>query len=109
MSLFRKKPPADSMPLAKIKALDKKELRYVAMRDPDTYKEIRLGTQGAINIIDGEIQLVCSGVTVFACNLREVKIGELMSLDGITLKGFDRISGEQRSVTAFYFRKDLLP
>ena len=106
MPLFKKKQPADTMPQAKIRALDKKELRYVAMRDPETYKEIRLGTQGAINIIGSEIQLVCEGVTVFACPLSEVKAGELMSLDGITLKGFDRISGEQRSVNAFYLKKD---
>ena len=92
----------DTMPIQKIRLLNKKELRYVAMRDPETYKEIRLGAQGAINIIGGEIQLVCGGVTVFACGLDEVRIGELMSLDGITLKGRDRISGELRSVTAFY-------
>lgn len=96
----------DTMPLAKLKSLDKKELRYVAMRDPESYREIRLGQEGAINIIGGEIQLVCGGVTVFACKLDEVKTGELMSLDGITLKGFDRVSGEQRSVTAFYLKKD---
>lgn len=106
MPLFKKKQPADTMPQAKIKALDKKELRYVAMRDPETYKEIRLGTQGAVNIIDGEIQLVCGGITVFACPLPQVKAGELMSLDGITLKGFDRISGEHRTVNAFYLKKD---
>ncbi len=102
MSLFSRKPPKDTMPLSGIKALNKKELRYVAARDPETYKEIRLGGQGAINIIGNEIQLVCGGVTVFACPLAEVKLGELMSLDGVTLKGNDRISGGMRSVTAFY-------
>lgn len=106
MGLFSKSKKSDTMPTSAIKRLDRKELRYVAMRDPETYKEIRLGTVGAINIIDNEIQLVCGGITVFACALPQVKIGELMSLDGITLKGFDRISGEERSVTAFYLKKD---
>ena len=105
MGFFSKK-KIDSMPRDKIKKLDKKELRYVAMRDPESYKEIRLGKLGAINIIGDEIQLVCEGITAFACKLSEVKIGELMSLDGMTLKGFDRVSGEQRSVTAFYLKKD---
>ncbi len=104
--LFSKNKKADTMPVSKIKSLNKKELRYVAMRDPETYKEIRLGTEGAINITDGEIRLVCSGDTVFACKLDDVKVGELMSLDGITLKGDDRISGENRTVTAFYLKKD---
>ena len=106
MGLFSKSKKSDTMPLSAIKKLDRKELRYVAMRDPETYKEIRLGTMGAVNIISNEIQLVCSGITVFACDLNDVKIGELMSLDGITLKGFDRVSGEERSVTAFYLKKD---
>jgi len=106
MPLFSRKKKSDSMPLSEIKKLDKRELRYVAMRDPDTYKEIRLGQNGAINIISGEIRLECEGVTVFSCPLDEVKIGELMSLDGITLKGYDGISGEERSVTAFYLKKD---
>lgn len=106
MGLFSRKKKTDTMPVSKIKALDKKELRYVAMRDPDTYKEIRLGTEGAVNITDGEVRLVCLGDTVFACRLDEVSVGELMSLDGITLKGFDRISKEQRTVTAFYLKKD---
>lgn len=105
MGLFTKK-KNDSMPLPKIRALDKKELRYVAYRDPDTYKEIRLGAVGAVNIIGDEIQLVCGGETVFACKLSDVRIGELMSLDGITLKGFDRISGGERTVNAFYLKKD---
>ena len=106
MGLFSKKKNSDSMPLSKIKTLDKKELRYVAYRDPESYKEIKLGSPGAVNIMGDEIQLVCEGVTVFACKLSEVKIGELMSLDGITLKGMDRISGEQRTVNAFYLKKD---
>lgn len=106
MGLFGKNKKSDTMPLSAIKKLDRRELRYVAMRDPETYKEIRLGTNGAVNIIANEIQLVCGGITVFACELSAVKIGELMSLDGITLKGFDRISGEERSVTAFYLKKD---
>ena len=106
LNIFSKKKKSDTMPVSKIKTLNKKELRYVAMRDPETYKEIRLGTEGAINITDGEIRLVCLGDTVFACKLDDVKVGELMSLDGIPLKGFDRISGEERSVTAFYLKKD---
>ncbi len=106
MPLFSRKKKSDSMPISEIKKLDKRELRYVAMRDPDTYKEIRLGQNGAINVISGEIRLECEGVTVFSCPVDKVRVGELMSLDGITLKGYDGISGEERSVTAFYLKKD---
>lgn len=100
--MFGKKKRSDSMSAAQIKALDKKELLHVIMRDPETYKEIRLGGHGAINIIGGEIQIVCGGVTVFACPVAEVKAGELMSRNGTVFKGNDRTSGEFRTVTAFY-------
>ena len=100
--MFGKKKRSDSMSDAQIKALDKKELLHVIMRDPETYKEIRLGGHGALNIISGELQIVCGGVTVFACPVSEVKAGELMSHNGIVFKGNDRMSGEFRTVTAFY-------
>ena len=100
--MFGKKKRSDSMSAAQIKALDKKELLHVIMRDPETYKEIRLGGHGALNIINGEIQIVCEGVTVFACPVSDVKAGELMSHNGIVFKGNDRTSGEFRTVTAFY-------
>lgn len=103
--MFGKKKRSDSMSAAQIRALDKKELLYAIMRDPDTYKEVRLGGHGAINIIGGELQLVCEGVTVFACPASEVKAGELMSRNGVVFKGSDRISGEFRTVTAFYAAK----
>lgn len=100
--MFGKKKRSDSMSSAQIKALDKKELLHVIMRDPETYKEIRLGGHGAINFIGNELQIVCEGVTVFACPAAEVKAGELMSHNGIVFKGNDRVSGEFRTVTAFY-------
>lgn len=104
--LDKKKKHKDSMPLESIMALNYKRIQYASMRDPDTYKEIRLGTDGALNIIGNELHIVCSGESVFACPLNEVSAGELMSHDGIVLKGNDLISGEHRTVTAFYLKKD---
>ncbi len=103
---FKKKKSKDSMPLEAILGLDGRGIQYASMRDPDTYKEIRLGTDGAVNIIGRELQIVCSGETVFACDLDDVTAGELMSHDGIVLKGPDRVSGELRTVTVFYLKKD---
>ncbi len=103
---FKKKKNKDSMPLEMIWGLNYKPIQYASMRDPDTYKEIRLGQEGALNILGDEMHIVCGGESVFACQLDELSAGELMSHDGIVLKGFDRISGEQRTVTAFYLKKD---
>ncbi len=102
----RKKKPKDSMPLESILALNYKRIQYASMRDPDTYKEIRLGTDGALNIIGDKLHIVCGGESVFACTLDEVSAGELMSHDGIVLKGYDHISEQVRTVTAFYLKKD---
>lgn len=100
--MFGKRKKADSMTSAQLRALDKRELLHVIMRDPETYKEIRLGGNGAVNIINGELRLECDGATVFACPLSEVKAGELMSRNGVVFRGDDRISGEYRIVTAFF-------
>lgn len=102
----KKKKHKDSMPLESILALNYKRIQYASMRDPDTYKEIRLGTDGALNIIGDKMHIVCSGESVFACTLDELSAGELMSHDGIVLKGYDHVSGEERTVTAFYLKKD---
>lgn len=100
--LFGKKKKSDTMTAEQIRALDKKPLRCVNMRDSDTYKETRLGINGAVNVIGNEFVLVCEGVTVMRCDIDKVKIGELMSLDGITAKGFDKESGREISVIAYY-------
>lgn len=102
----KKKKHKDSMPLESLLALTRHGIQYASMRDPDTYKEIRLGGEGCFNVIDSELQIVCSGETVFACELDEVSAGELMSHNGVVLKGYDRISGETRTVTAFYSVRD---
>lgn len=102
----KKKKSKDSMPIEAIRALNYKRIQYASMRDPDTYKEIRLGTDGALNIIGDKLHIVCSGESVFACALDELSAGELMSHDGIVLKGYDHASGEERTVTAFYLKKD---
>ena len=62
----KKKKHKDSMPLESILALNYKRIQYASMRDPDTYKEIRLGTDGALNIIGDKMHIVCSGESVFA-------------------------------------------
>ena len=49
------------MPLKAKTALDKRPLKYVTMRDSETYKEIRLGENGAINIMDGDFCSRLSG------------------------------------------------
>ena len=100
-----KKRNKNTMSQKDITKFDKRPLKYVTMRDPDTYKEIRLGENGAVNIMDGDFVLVCLGKDVMRCSLSEVSVGELMNLSGITVKGIDKTSGKEMSVTAYFADK----
>ena len=82
----KNKRPKDTMSVKDMTRLDKRPLKYVTMRDPETYKEVRLGENGAVNIMDGDFVLVCLGKDVMRCDLSEVRVGELMNLSGITVK-----------------------
>lgn len=93
------------MSLKAITALDKRPLKYVTMRDSETYKEIRLGENGAINIMDNDFVLVCLGKDVMRCDLDEVRVAELMNLSGITVKGFDKGTQKEMSVIAYFADK----
>lgn len=86
----KSKRPKDTMSVKDMTRLDKRPLKYVTMRDPETYKEVRLGENGAVNIMDGDFVLVCLGRDVMRCDLTEVRVGELMNLSGITVKGIDK-------------------
>ncbi len=101
----KKKAAQDSMSQKQKIALDKRPLKYVTMRDSETYKEERLGENGAINIMDGDFCLVCSGRDVMRCPLDEVRVGELMNLSGITVRGVDKASGKEMSVIAYFADK----
>ena len=90
------------MNVKQLKLLDKRPLKYVTGRDPETYSEIRLGEAGAINVSEKELTVVCGGVNILRCGIKEVKAAELMNLSGITLKGQDLDSGEYKSIIAYY-------
>ena len=101
----KSKRPKVTMSVKDMTRLDKRPLKYVTMRDPETYKEVRLGENGAVNIMDGDFVLVCLGRDVMRCDLTEVRVGELMNLSGITVKGIDKGTGKEMSVIAYFADK----
>ena len=58
-----------------------------------------------MNIMDGDFVLVCLGRDVMRCDLTEVRVGELMNLSGITVKGIDKGTGKEMSVIAYFADK----
>lgn len=98
--LFKRKNPGTMTP-AQIQKLDRLPLKYVTERDSETARELRLGENGAVNIMDGDFVLVCGGKDVFRAPVGEVKVGELMNLSGLVASYTDK-NGLRRSVIAYY-------
>lgn len=90
------------MSVDELKRLDKRGIKYACERDGETAREIKIGDNGAVNIIGDEFVLVCGGSYVFRCKLSELRAGELMNLSGVTLRGLDSELRRERSIIAYY-------
>ncbi len=99
---FKNKKNKDTMPLDLLMKFDKCPIKYVTERDNETFREKKLGENGAINVMNGEFVIVCGGINVIRCNVNEVRVAELMNLSGMTVKGFDLDEKREKSVIAYY-------
>ncbi|HIW74877.1 MAG TPA: hypothetical protein H9684_11185 [Firmicutes bacterium] len=90
MGLFGRRPPApDKETAALLARLDGKSVKYVTRRDPETQVETVIGHEGRLNTQEGQIVIVCNGTEVFRCPAAEARCGELLSLDGVTIRTGD--------------------
>jgi len=89
----------------KAKSYDGKLLRYVT--ESTEKGEVVIGKDGNMTLHDGKLIINGSGKTLFVCDAEEVVCGDLMSLDGVVVTGFDEVTGKERSVVAYfkYYRK----
>ena len=76
--LFGKK-KSSGMDIKSLRALDRKPVKYVTERDGETFRELKIGAEGAINVSDTEFTIVCGGVNAIRCSLAEVYAAELMN------------------------------
>ncbi|HIZ20453.1 MAG TPA: hypothetical protein H9674_06310 [Firmicutes bacterium] len=87
MGLFgRRKTSEDRETAALLARLDGKSVKYVTRRDPATQVETVIGHEGRLNTKDGQIVIVCNGTEVFRCPSAGARCGELLSLDGVTIR-----------------------
>ncbi len=100
--LFGKKKNKDTMPKEILLKFNKCPIKYVTERDSETFREKRLGENGAINVMNGEFVIVCGGINVMRCDIDDVKAAELMNLSGMTVKGYDLDEKREKSVIAYY-------
>lgn len=81
--------------------LDGKRLRYVTERD-DQNEDVVIGRAGYINVRNGELTVSCGIDTLFRVEVEGLTAGELMSLDGVILEGFDKQTQRVRKIIAYY-------
>ncbi|MBQ6848020.1 MAG: hypothetical protein IJO62_03800 [Clostridia bacterium] len=98
---FKKKNPNESV----LKQMDGREIKYVTQRirtDEGEVKEIILGKEGRIVVLDGEIRVMCGVTDVFCCKIEDATYYMLLSGDGITVSGVNRINNTQMDIIVFY-------
>ena len=96
--IFRKKKP-ESTPRAQLEALHGKRLSYAVERKGG--EELVLGRNGGISVSDSELVIVCDGHEVFRCALEGCIAAELMSRNGVDIKGIAP-DGTRRHAVAYY-------
>ncbi|WP_124098077.1 hypothetical protein [Ruminococcus sp. Marseille-P6503] len=98
MGFFKKK--KDETSHRDLSRLHGKGLSYAVERTGG--QELVLGRKGGISVTEAEIIVVCDGHEVFRCNARGAVAAELMSHNGVDIKGADPLTGEKRHIIAYY-------
>lgn len=88
-------------------SVSKKLVRYVSERiensDTGEVVDTILGKDGMFHI-DKEscLLVICGGKDIFKAEIASLSMGELMSLEGVILEGYDFVSERQRKIIAYY-------
>ncbi len=77
-----------------------KHIRYVSEKQNDV--DVVIGREGGFNIREGDLLVYASSRVVFRAEIDELQIWELLSKDGVVLTGFDKETGRERTVIAYY-------
>ena len=77
-----------------------KHIRYVSEKQNDV--DVIIGREGGFNIREGDLLVYASSKVVFRAEIDELQIWELLSKDGGVLTGFDKETGRERTVIAYY-------
>ena len=97
-------PKEDSVDFRRAMAarVNNKLIRYVSERDEHD-EDIVVGRNGSLNVNrNGELLVSSEGKVIFRVDVDTMTAGELMSLDGVILEGFDKESGRNRKIIAYY-------
>jgi len=96
----KKDPNADVL-----RQMDGREIKYVTRRirtEEGEVKEVILGKQGRIVVIEDEIRVMCGVTDVFRCKTENCTYYMLLSGDGITVSGVNEIDNQQMDIIVYY-------
>ena len=88
-----------------LRQMDGREIKYVTRRirtEDGAVKEVILGKDGRIVVIEDEIRIMCGAVDVFRCKTENATYYMLLGGDGITVSGVNEIDGNQMDIIVFY-------
>lgn len=77
-----------------------KQIEYAVERDSSG--ENVIGKKGGIAILQEDIVVLCEAHEVFRCKILDSEMAELMSHNGIDIKGIDVNTGLKRHIVAHY-------
>ncbi len=102
MFWFKKKkdPNADVL-----KQMDGREIKYVTRRErleDGSIKEVILGKEGRIIVLENEIRVMCGATDVFRCKTENATYFMLLSGDGITISGVNEIDNTEMDIIVYY-------
>lgn len=88
-----------------LKQMDGREIKYVTRRErltDGTTKEVILGKEGRIVVLEDEICIMCGTVDIFRCKIEDATYFMLLSGDGITVSGVNTIDNTQVDIIVYY-------
>lgn len=102
---FRKEKPPKNPDNYKYKLwmankINEKHIRYLLEREGDDERVI--GRDGFISIVGKDLVVMADGEEKFRTPIELMSAWEFMSLQGVTITGFDVITEKERTVLAYY-------
>ena len=103
MAWFRKKPDEGYRQV--LKKLDGRQVKYITRRiinESGSPEELILGKEGRIAALETDISVLVGVEEVYRAPIMDTQCSELLSGDGVIVKGKNRITGQTDTLVAYY-------
>lgn len=103
MAWFRKKIDDDYKQV--LKKLDGRQVKYVTRRilnEQGSPEELILGKEGRVTALETDISVLVGVEEVYRAPIEDTQCSELLSGDGVVVKGQNHITGQQDTLVAYY-------